>query len=187
MTRICRELANWLERNCDMSKEEYAVALYGLQVMLNSTIKIAGIFLIGVVCGIWQEVLFTMLVFCSMRYWAGGWHSSTHIGCFSTMLCICVCPAFLKSIEGNWVILVWVCMVLYSLYSILRYAPRNSKVNPIVDICILKRKRIGSMVEAFMLVVIMLLCKSTEICWLISVPLFFEAITISPATSKDNL
>lgn len=179
MTRICRGLTDWIERNCDMSKEEYAIALYGLQIMFNSTIKIAGIFLIGMVCGIWQEVLFTMLVFCSMRYWAGGWHSSTHIGCFSTMLFICVCPAFLKNIEADWVVPVWVCMGLYSLYNILRYAPRNSKVNPIADVQILRRKRIGSVVECIVLLMTACMFQETEVRWLIIAPLFAEAITVT--------
>lgn len=179
-----RMIANWCQRNGCVSEEEYPIVLYGLQIMFNTSQKIMGILLISMVLGILWEVLLSMVIFCSMRYWAGGWHSSTHIGCFSTMLFICVCPAFLKSIEGNWAILVWVCMVLYSLYNILRYAPRNSKVNPITDEWILKRKRIGAIVECIMLVIAICACQSTELRWLMIVPLFAETVTLSPVIEK---
>lgn len=176
---MSRIITDWCQKNGCVSEEEYPIVLYGLEIMFNTSLKIMGILLISMMLEIFWEVLLSMLVFCSMRYWAGGWHSNTHIGCFSTMLFICVCPAFLKSIEAKWVIPVWVCMGLYSLYNILRYAPRNSKVNPITVERILKRKRIGSVVECIALLMAMCMLQETEVRWLIIVPLFAEAITLT--------
>lgn len=176
---MSRIIADWCKRNHCVSDEEYAVVLYGLEVMFNTSLKLIGIILIGILLGSFREVLLSMIVFCSMRYWAGGWHSDTHLGCFSTMLAFCVSPSFLKGIEEAWVTPVWIGMIAYSLFKIFRYAPQNSKVNPITDEKILRRKRIGSIAECVALVILVSVCQNTALGWLVIAPLFFEAVTLS--------
>lgn len=176
---MSRIIADWCKRNNCVSEGEYAIVLYGLEVMFNTSLKLMGIVLAGIMLGMFREVLLSMIVFCSMRYWAGGWHSDTHIGCFSTMLAFCVSPGLLKNVETVWIIPLWIMMIVYSVYKIFRYAPQNSKVNPITDERILKRKRIGSIIECMLLVLIVCVCPQTAIRWLIIMPLFYEAVTLS--------
>lgn len=176
---MSRIIADWCKRNHCVSEGEYAIVLYGLEVMFNTSLKLAGIILTGIVLGVFWEVLLSMAVFCSMRYWAGGWHSETHMGCFSAMLAFCVSPAFLQNIEAVWVMPLWIGMILYSIYKILRYAPQNSKINPITDESILRKKRIGAIIECMLLAVVICVCPVTAIRWLLVMPLFFEAVTLS--------
>lgn len=179
MTWVCRRIADWCRQNDSVTEEDYPIVVYGLEVMLNNSVKMLGILLIGLLLGHIREVILSMAVFCSMRYWAGGYHSDTHIGCFSIMLIPCLGPSFLTGFKGQWVLLCWGGMILYSLYEIVRHAPRNSKVNPIRDLSILRRNRICAIVECVILIGIAVTCRGTAIPWLIIVPLFVEAVTIS--------
>lgn len=151
MNLLCSGIANWCKKNGAVSDEDYPVVLYGIQVILNSSLKILGILLIGAFLHRLTAVLLSTAVFCSMRYWTGGWHSNSHMGCFCTMLIPCVCPSLLVGVSGEWIPWVLGCMLVYSIYRVLRYAPCNSRVNPIEDVRILKAKRMGSVAEAAVL------------------------------------
>jgi len=146
---------------------------------INTSLKLLGIFLTGVLLQRLPAVLLSTTVFCSMRYWTGGWHSESHIGCFCTMLIPCVGPSLLTVISGEGIPWVLGFMAVYSIYKVLRYAPCNSKVNPIEDVKILKLKRIGGIAEVIIVSAGILLGFSTEMKWLIGLPLFIETILIN--------
>lgn len=179
MYLLCSEIAEWCKKNCAVSEEDYPIVLYGIQVILNTSIKLLGIFMIGALLHRLPAVLLSTAVFCSMRYWTGGWHSGSHIGCFCTMLIPCVGSSLLAGISEEWVPWVLRTMAVYSVYKVLRYAPCNSKVNPIEDEKKLKLKRIGSIAEVMIVGSGVLLGFSTEMQWLIGLPLFLNAILVN--------
>ena len=80
--------------------------------------------------------------------------------------------------QRGWIPWVSGLMAIYSIYKVLRYAPCNSRVNPIEDVKILKLKRVGSIAEVIIVNAGVLLGFSTEMKWLIGLPLFIEAILI---------
>lgn len=179
MELLCRGIVGWCKKNGAASDENYPIVLYGIQVILNTSLKLLGIFLTGVLLQRLPAVLLSTTVFCSMRYWTGGWHSESHIGCFCTMLIPCVGPSLLTVISGEGIPWVLGFMAVYSIYKVLRYAPCNSKVNPIEDVKILKLKRIGGIAEVIIVSAGILLGFSTEMKWLIGLPLFIETILIN--------
>ena len=178
MDLFCNGIANWCKKNSAISDEDYPIVIYGIRVILNTSIKLLGIFLTGVLLQQLPAVLLSTTVFCSMRYWTGGWHSESHMGCFCTMLIPCVGPSLLAEISGGWIPWVSGLMAIYSIYKVLRYAPCNSRVNPIEDVKILKLKRVGSIAEVIIVNAGVLLGFRTEMKWLIGLPLFIEAILI---------
>lgn len=180
MTSPSERIARWCQSCGTVSEEEYPAVLYGLQLILNTVLKGTGILLIGAIAGCVSDVLICMLTFCSMRYMAGGYHARTHIGCFLAMMVPCLLPAVLKEAGISCISLIWTGMLIYSGYEILRYAPRNSIVNPITDCRILKRKRIGSIAGYIVVTAMVCVCQNNYLRWLLIIPLFFEAITISP-------
>ena len=179
MELLCRGIVGWCKKTGAASDENYPIVLYGIQVILNTSLKLLGIFLTGVLLQRLPAVLLSTTVFCSMRYWTGGWHSESHIGCFCTMLIPCVGPSLLTVISGEGIPWVLGFMAVYSIYKVLRYAPCNSKVNPIEDVKILKLKRIGGIAEVIIVSAGILLGFSTEMKWLIGLPLFIETILIN--------
>ncbi|MDE7045658.1 MAG: accessory gene regulator B family protein, partial [Acetatifactor sp.] len=90
---------------------------------------------------------------------------------FCSMLIPCVCPPLVMGIYGEWVPWVMGCMLIYSIYKVLRYAPCNSKVNPIEDMGVLKAKRIGSIAELFTLSMLAVFHANEEFKVLVLIPL----------------
>ena len=175
MNYLCNGIANWCKNNSVLSEEDYPIILYGIQVILNSSLKLSGILLIGTLLHQFWTVLFSAIVFCSMRYWTGGWHSKTHLGCFCIMLISCLVPSLLMGVEEEWALWILSGMLICSVYRTFRYAPCNSEVTPIEDIKCLQRKRLGSIVEIVGLLVAMILYPDIEMGWLIILPVFVNA------------
>lgn len=175
---LCSGIANWCKKNGALSEEDYPVVLYGIQLFFNTSLKVLGILLIGAMLHCLAAVLLSIAVFCSMRYWTGGWHSKSHLGCFFSMLTVCVCPSLLTKLDGKWISWAMLCMFIYSVYAIARYAPCNSDINPIDDFDILKVKRIGSIVELVGISITLIFWGSTEFKMLILIPLFADAVLL---------
>ncbi len=179
MNALCNGIANWCKKNGAVSEEDYPIVLYGIQVSLNSSLKLSGILLIGILLHHFWTVLISMTIFCSMRFWTGGWHSKSHLGCFSAMMIPCLAPSLIMGFDGEWAVWISGGMVIYSIYKILRYAPCNSKVNPIEDPKCLRRKRIGSIVEMAGVFIGALVCPDMEMRWLIILPVFINAVMLT--------
>lgn len=180
MKQISRSITTWCQKNYELSESECHIVEYGIQLMLNTSLKVLVILVVGAVLGHFQEVVIAMFVFGSIRNFAGGYHSDTHLGCLSVMLFICLCPIPLFRVGIGLAKWIWLAISLYSAYAIIRYAPRNSKVNPIHDPRILKRKRVGSLIVLGIYLLFLAFCPSSNLRWLVAMPLFIEALTISP-------
>ena len=178
--QLSKKITAWCKDNCQLSDEQVHVVEYGIEVMLNTSLKVLGILMIGAILGCFKEVVIAMFVFGSIRNFAGGYHSSTHFGCFSAMLLTCLSPLPFWDVELGTARWIWGAISVYSMYEIIRYAPRNSKVNPIHDPQILKRKRVGSLVAIGLYVLFLFFCPSSKWGWLVAMPMFIEAVTISP-------
>lgn len=180
MRKISDSVTQWCARYCHIQDDEYPFVVYGIRLLFNTSIKVSLILLIGLVTGHFKEVLIAMSVFGCIRNFAGGYHCKTDIGCFCVMLFICVCPIFFIHIEPQVDRWIWYGISIYAVYEIIRYAPRNSKVNPIYDLKLLKRKRTGSLVVSAVAVIAVLFYPENNLRWLVAVPLFIEAFTLSP-------
>lgn len=71
MDLLCKGIAGWRKKNGAILEEDYPIVLYGIQVILNTSLKIVGIFLVGALLHRLPGVLLSMAVFCSMPYWWG--------------------------------------------------------------------------------------------------------------------
>lgn len=141
VSRISEKIIRWCKTQYCIDDAECHIAEYGIKVMLNTSSKVISIFLIGSILGYSKEVMITLTTFCSMRWFAGGYHCKTDLGCFFTMLFVCLFPISLLEIDFNIIGWIWPVIMIYSSYEIIRYAPRNSRVNPIIDSHILLKKK----------------------------------------------
>ena len=169
-----------------MDDAEYCIVAYGIQSILSSAVKVLVIFLTGAISGYYKEAVVSLSVFGEIRRYAGGYHCKTNIGCLGAMLFICFFPIMMFDVNTEIAKWVWLSILIYSTYEIVRYAPRNSVVNPISDFVILKKKRIRSLISLGIAAIILILCGDGNIKWLVSLPLFCEAVTISPILSKKR-
>ncbi len=177
MDIITKPIADWCRKNSNLSDIEYLTVQYGIKLMLNSTLKILIILLIGLLLGVCRYFALILLVFSSTRAFAGGRHCNTHTGCFLSMLGICVCGQFFHSHVP--ILPTIPCYILSAtiLLGLVMFAPLNSLVNPIEDKYLI-RKRIGSILIAFAWIVVMNYFSKISYCILI--PLTIEVLTILP-------
>lgn len=187
MKGFCQGIAQWCRKNAAVSKEEYPVLIYGLQTIFNSSVKIAVILLLGACFNRIWEVLVSVSVFCSMRYWTGGYHSKSHLGCFAAMLIPCFLPSFLTDIKGSGVVVLFWVMGSLSLCMVLRYAPVNSRRNPVSDSKILCRNRICGILECVCLLGSAIISHNTQMGWLILLPLFVDGVLLLPWEAGKNV
>ena len=97
------------------------------------------------------------------------------------MFVVCFSPVQCAQMNIRIAQILWIPMLIYSIYQFIKRAPRNSKVNPIYDARILKRKRIGSMVANFLVIAIVIIFCNYNFCWILVNSLFAEAVLISAA------
>lgn len=153
---------------------------YGIQLMLNTSLKVVIILIVGNTLGHFKEVVIAMSVFGGIRYFEGGYHCKTDIGCLSVMLLASLSPILFFGIEVRIAQYIWRMIIVYSLYETIRYAPRNSKVNPIYDLQILSRKRSGSIIVVGIASIFIIIYPQNNVCWLVVIPMFIESVSISP-------
>lgn len=178
MKTISRKVGLWCLRNEGIVESQYPIVIYGIELFLNTTLKVMGILATGVVLGMFAEVFLAMVAFCGMRHWTGGYHCKTHIGCFSVMALVCFGAALVSKINFEGAVIVQFLMNCHSVWMIYRYAPRNSEKNPITDEKILRRKRKGSFLWLVCNVIIINFCKINT-RWLIILPVFVETMLLS--------
>lgn len=186
MKQINKQIINWCGKYYVMDDAESNVVEYGVQLMLNTSIKIIIILLVGVVLGYLKEVVVSMWVFGCIRYFAGGYHCKTDIGCLGVMLAISLSPMLFFDIEERISWWIWSFIIVYSMYQTVRYAPRNSKVNPIYDMQILSRKRKGSVIVVGIAIMVICFNSQNALCWLVAIPMFVEAVAISPIFYREE-
>uniref|UniRef100_UPI004056A8C7 accessory gene regulator ArgB-like protein n=1 Tax=Acetatifactor sp. TaxID=1872090 RepID=UPI004056A8C7 len=184
MKELSKNITDWCRKYYALEDADAPIVEYGIQLFLNTSLKVIGIFVIGAIIGHFKKVVIAMFVFGSIRNFAGGRHCQTDFGCFSVMLCICLSPIPMFPVPLHLAQWIWGGIAVYSLYQVIRYAPRNSTVNPICDVRILKRKRIGSLVVTGMYVLLLIFYSEPWLRWLVAMPLFIEAVTISPVFYK---
>lgn len=115
-------ISRYLNRYSPVSQEDNSVIQYGLELLLDSSVKIAIIQIVGIICGKGIETFVVLSVFCSLRLQAGGYHAHTGVGCFIYMAAICTLCLVLGSVIQ---VKVWHLICFFTLAEgvLLRLAP----------------------------------------------------------------
>lgn len=82
MKKMSEYIVSYMDKKRNYSIEEITVISYGIELFLNSVIKIIVYMLIGILIGRMKEVLFSLLVWCSVRKQSGGRHAKNDSICF---------------------------------------------------------------------------------------------------------
>jgi len=181
MKKLSLLIGDWCQQTLHLSESQYHIVAYGLELMIGGAFKILALLLAGAAFHCLPTVIAMMVVFGLLRSLAGGYHSSTHLGCLGGMFVVCFSPVLCAGLELRIAQILWIPMLIYSTYQFIKYAPRRSKVNPIYDARILKRKRIGSLVANFLVIALVIFFCNYSFCWILVNSLFAEAVLISAA------
>uniref|UniRef100_UPI0040568B9C accessory gene regulator B family protein n=1 Tax=Agathobacter sp. TaxID=2021311 RepID=UPI0040568B9C len=98
------KFTDYLEEKEIIAKEEKEVYLYGSELLISEMISIVTVLGLGILIRHFWESIFYLLVYTSIRVYAGGYHAATHRKCiafFNIMYIGIVCMADLLSSMMN--------------------------------------------------------------------------------------
>lgn len=127
------KFTDYLEKKQIIGKEEKEVYLYGSELLISEMISVVTVLGLGILIEHFWKSAFYLLVYTSIRVYAGGYHAATHrmcIGLFNIMYIGIVYMADLLSSILNIKILG---LVLLSVAIIWILAPVEDVRNPIED------------------------------------------------------
>lgn len=186
--RISKLIASWCYTITQ--KGDIEITAYGIEVLLDTLTKLVAFILIAIFFGCLQEMLIVLVVFSSLRFFAGGFHMRSNLGCFMSMLLIFVFSICLeKFFIFNQVViprelLAFVFLTLIGV--VFLYAPSTTLNNPIKDKSILHKKKFYSVLLSGVLsFVTCFMPGNTKV--LILVPFLCEVVTILPIVNYKSI
>ena len=185
MKVLAQQVTAWCNQLYPMEREQEIAVCYGLELLLENLIKFIGIFLLAGLFGMADEVAIFCLVFCPFRMLAGGIHMRTGTGCFVFMLALISITLFCKEIFILDYTIRW-CLVFLIAVLCWKYAPCDTKKNPIVFEEVRRKKKYFSIIFGLLCMVVTEWLGTEEIKVLVVSALFFETLTILPVTDYIN-
>lgn len=110
MLHFCAvSFTRFLYKHCDLPTSRRAVYIYGLELFFSTTLAAISILLISFLMGKPGSGILFILIFVSLRVFAGGFHASTYRNCFlltnGVFLAACVGAELLEKCETPTIIL----------------------------------------------------------------------------------
>lgn len=138
---ISEKITNRLLRKNVIEYDDFEIYQFGLEQLFSTILNMLTTIIIGIILGeLWNAVLF-VLAFMMLRTYAGGYHSSTPLGCYLLTVSIIIAVlSVIKYVE----ISCFVCtgLLFVSSVIILLLAPVESKNKPLDNIeCVVYRKK----------------------------------------------
>ncbi|WMC91906.1 accessory gene regulator ArgB-like protein [Kineothrix sp. MB12-C1] len=177
---LASKITDWCSRHNEMSETQAIAVTYGIELIFNSLFKVIGLVLLGAISGRMWDVIISLVCFSSLRYCAGGLHMKSNLGCFLSMVFVCV-----SSIAGAEYIhyLPVGIMVGLSIGIIIvnkLFAPFFTENNPIEDKKILRQKNIGAVVIAAVWLIIIWVLPDWYMKMLMLTAITLETLSILP-------
>ncbi|WP_394527209.1 accessory gene regulator B family protein [Lacrimispora sp. JR3] len=181
ISRIAVRFCNWMNKINPKSQDENKVIQYGMELLLDNSIKLAIILIIGLFIGKGFETFIILLSFCGFRLQAGGIHAKTGMGCGFSMLLLWAVSllgdifihmhiSVLPLIFAVSIVVVWLC------------APRTINIEYFSPKDILNKKIASSVVLSILMAVASIFPSLRE---LIMIPVILEVMTLLPQ-NKNN-
>lgn len=177
---IADKITDWCLKHNSVSEIQEVAIRYGIELYLDSFIKIILIFCLGLICGKGVEVVIVIGSFCTLRSQAGGIHMKSSAGCFFSMVIITLISVVGAEIFVPITIPIAISLIIISLTILYFCAPYSTYNNPITDKKVIRLKKCKAMILTILLGVVACISKSVNLRALILIPVIIEIITILP-------
>lgn len=177
---IANKIADWCLRHNKVLEIQEVAIRYGIELFLDSSLKIIFLILIGAIFGKGIETVIVIGCFCILRSAAGGIHMHSSLGCFLSMLTMTVISVAGAEIIPS--ISLYGALALFgvSLIAVYLYAPYTTANNPITDYTIIQSKKKKAIAIIMIMAAVSLIVQNSQIRALILIPVIIEIITILP-------
>ncbi|MBO5237286.1 MAG: accessory gene regulator B family protein [Lachnospiraceae bacterium] len=193
MEKIIEKLANkivhWSCSNqSELGSEQEEILVYGYVLLLENAYKLLVLLIVALLTHTLTETIIIVGSLVLLRNFCGGVHCHGSIGCTLSMIGVWLAGLFVSKID----IPVPVIFVMAGIiiWTIVRYAPQTTRNNPIQNISVLKRKRIGAILVMFFLFgaayVSGILWGRTDIMNMILTAMLIEVISMLILVEKEE-
>lgn len=128
-----------------MTDDDKIILEYGLELICENFIKLLVICTIGALSGLFTETILMLSSFCILRFYAGGFHLKTNVGCTVSMLLFwgftIICNEF---IELQWVTVIIIYVI--DVFILVFFSPRDGKESVISNPMYQKRNKVLSII-----------------------------------------
>lgn len=193
MEKVIEKLANkivrWSYSSQDaLDSEQEEILAYGYVLLLENAYKLLILLVVALLTHTLTETIITIGSLILLRNFGGGVHCRGSIGCTLSMIGVWLAGLFVSMIDIP--IPVLCVMTGIIIWTIVRYAPQTTRNNPIQNISVLKRKRIGAILVMFFLFgaayVSGFLWERTDIMNMILTAMFIEVISMLILVEKEE-
>lgn len=180
------KISEWCGKSLGSSEEERQVVQYGMEIVLDTAMKIAVILLAGLATGKLPAFAASLACFCSLRYWAGGIHCKTSFRCLVAMLAVCtgsVYSAFWLEQFGEapfWMAAVFGCLCLAL------FAPGETGKSGFLSQKKRLQKKLGAVLWMAGGVILAVIINHSWWRWVLITPMFIEAISVIPCEMRKE-
>ncbi|WP_099188705.1 accessory gene regulator ArgB-like protein [Tepidibacter mesophilus] len=135
---ISNKISFYFQNQLNLDEEDREVIEYGSFVVIGGFFKVMMLIILGVLFGVLKYALIIATTFALFRTFSGGVHANTYKGCMIlTMTLFIGSSMFIKIFENNInysVLMLFIAfIIIYSIYSIVRFVPKDTPNRVISD------------------------------------------------------
>ena len=184
VSKICDKLMVRVRAKMpDVDDERAEVIRFGLELLIGEVPKIFVVFGISYLLGIIQYTILSLLVILPYRYFSGGLHLKTHIGCIIGTTVFYCGTAYLSKIivfPNIQIKIIFVILALIFAFSMITlYAPADTLNIPILRKKERRNKKIGSYIVVVAMLISSFFIKDNTIANMLVIAVFVQSFSIS--------
>ena len=193
--QISYKLAWFIANHQNESHSKKYIYYYSLQAIIGETVKSTIILLIMSMFGLLNETLICMIVFSSIRAFAGGFHANSNFKCFLYTLLIIIISCFSSiyistKFQNTTLHYILSIICIYSAILFISLAPKEIINKPIISCTYRKKLKFKAIfIYLIWIVVSIVSAYSNNYTYasIIIIASFFEAITLTDWFHKNAL
>lgn len=185
--KICDKLMDKVHAKMPEVDEERAeVIRYGFELIIGEVPKFILMVILAIMCGVFKYFIISTLIIGVYRFFSGGLHLRTHIGCFLTTTITYFGNIYISnSIEFENEIVKYIVAVLIYIFAvsmIYLYAPADTDSVPILRKDERKKKKIWSIAIVSIWICVSIIINDRVVSNMFLIGVFLQTITITKAS-----
>lgn len=169
--------------NCDhfLSTEEFAYAVYNLEMLLINLEKVITIYLFSYIFLNIQTTLIVHLSYFLIRLFAGGWHAQSSKGCtLSSIFIFILLPNLVQSLQVTVNTSLFIILAMGICATIWTYAPAGTEKRTITDAVLRRKLKQKALFVTCLLLVFAYVTPVADLRTLMLLGIGVETMTIHP-------
>lgn len=182
--KICNVLMKRIRKKMpEVDDERAEVIEYGLEIIIGEVPKIILLIIIACIFNIFKYTMIALIVVFPYRYFAGGIHLKTHLGCIIGTSVFYFGNIFISKIlvtyNVNMGIIPLIIGMIFSMIMISLYAPADTENIPILRKKDRMKKKICSYISVIVMAIVSIIVKDKVISNICIIGMIFQSLAIS--------